>query len=120
MLPKTQKLLIATNNPGKVAELRGMLAGAPFELFSLSDFPVVTEVEETGMTFDENARLKATGYACQTGLLALADDSGLEVEALDNSPGVLSARYGGPGTRFFQKKVKMVFDLQQKRGKRRP
>lgn len=92
---KPQKLLVATNNLGKLAELRSLLADLPLELIGLSDFENVTEVEETGTTFIDNAKLKATGYAQQTDLLALADDSGLEVDALDGRPGVLSARYGG-------------------------
>lgn len=92
---KPQKLLIATHNFGKLAELRSLLTDLPLELIGLSYFENVTEVEETGTTFIDNAKLKATGYAQQTGLLALADDSGLEVDALDGRPGVLSARYGG-------------------------
>src|SRR5438445_1584639 len=107
------KLLIATNNPGKVAELKEMLAGARFELFSLADFPTVIEVEETGLTFIENARLKASAYAQQTGILALADDSGLEVEALDNRPGVLSARYGGRDASFAEKMEKLLAELDR-------
>ncbi len=113
MSSPTQQLLIATHNPGKVIELKDMLAGAPFDLFSLSDFPSVTEVEETGSTFDENARLKAADYAVQTGLLSLADDSGLEVEALDNGPGVFSARYGGADTNFAQKMAKLLAELEK-------
>lgn len=97
------KLLIATNNAGKVRELRDMLAGVPLDLVSLAEFPAVEEVEETGTTFAENARLKAVGYARQTGLPALADDSGLEIDALGGRPGVLSARYGGDETGFGEK-----------------
>ncbi|MEQ1923031.1 MAG: RdgB/HAM1 family non-canonical purine NTP pyrophosphatase [Pyrinomonadaceae bacterium] len=92
---KPQKLLVATHNLGKLAELRSLLEDLPFELVGLSDFDNVTEVEETGATFIDNAKLKAIGYAQQTGLFALADDSGLEVDALEGRPGVLSARYGG-------------------------
>ena len=90
-----KNLVVATNNLGKLAELRSLLAELPIELIGLSDFGDVTEVEETGSTFIDNAKLKAIGYARQTGLFALADDSGLEVDALDGRPGVLSARYGG-------------------------
>ncbi|HRI03973.1 MAG TPA: RdgB/HAM1 family non-canonical purine NTP pyrophosphatase [Pyrinomonadaceae bacterium] len=92
---KPQKLLVATHNLGKLAELRSLLAELPLELIGLSDFDTVTEVEETGLTFIDNAKLKAAGYAQQTGSFALADDSGLEVDALNGRPGVLSARYGG-------------------------
>ena len=91
------KLLVATRNPGKMVELKELLDGVPFQLTSLDDEDVVEEVEETGATFEENARLKASSYASLTGLLTLADDSGLEVDALDGEPGVHSARYGGPG-----------------------
>ena len=91
------KLLVATRNPGKMVELRELLDGIPFQLTSLDDEGVADEVEETGATFEENARLKASVYASMTGLLTLADDSGLEVDALDGEPGVHSARYGGSG-----------------------
>ena len=88
------KLLIATGNPGKMREYRELLAGVPFQLVSLSDVGITSEVEETGATFHENAALKTNGYAALSGLLTLADDSGLEVDALDGAPGVYSARYG--------------------------
>ena len=91
------KLLVATRNPGKMVELRELLDGVPFQLTSLDDEGVADEAEETGATFEENARLKASFYASLTGLLTLADDSGLEVDALSGEPGVHSARYGGPG-----------------------
>ena len=88
------KLLIATHNPGKVREYRALLGNVPFDLVSLSDAAITEEVEETGATFEDNARLKARGYAALSGLLTLADDSGLEVDALGGQPGVRSARYG--------------------------
>lgn len=88
-------LLIATHNPGKVAEIRRMLAAAGIAVRGLADFPAVAEVPETGQTFAENARLKALEYSRQTGLPALADDSGLEVDALGGEPGVHSAYYAG-------------------------
>ena len=113
MISKTQKLLLATNNSGKVCELREMLGDLPFELVGLADFPAVIEVEETGLTFNENARLKASGYALQAGLIALADDSGLEVEALGNRPGVLSARYGGENSSFAEKMAKLLGELDK-------
>jgi XTP/dITP diphosphohydrolase len=92
-----QELLIATGNKGKIAELQSLLASLPLRLRSLAEFPGVAEVEETGTTFSDNAVLKASAYAGQTGLWALADDSGLEVDALNGAPGVFSARYGGAG-----------------------
>ena len=88
------KLLIATGNPGKMREYRELLSGIPFQLVSLFDVGITDEVEETGTTFHENAALKTNGYAALSGLLTLADDSGLEVAALDGAPGVYSARYG--------------------------
>ena len=89
-------LLIATGNPGKVATLRRLLQNLPFHLVGLDSVPNVQTVAETGQTFEENACLKARGYASQSGLLTLADDSGLEVAALNGGPGIYSARYGGP------------------------
>jgi XTP/dITP diphosphohydrolase len=93
-------LLIATNNAGKVRELHELFSGMPIKLRSLGDFPGITEIDETGSTFLENAMLKAKGYAAQTGLMALADDSGLEVAALDGAPGIYSARFAGENTGF--------------------
>jgi len=97
----SQTLLIATKNAGKLREmreiLRDVLETRRIVLRTLEEFPTVSEVEEIGATFVENATLKARSYASQTNLLTLADDSGLEVEALDGAPGVLSARYGGSG-----------------------
>lgn len=92
-----RELLIATNNPGKLREFRDLLAGLPLTLVAPADIGLTLEVEETGKTFEENARLKALSYAQAGGRLALADDSGIEVDALWGAPGVLSARYGGPG-----------------------
>jgi len=89
-------LLIATSNPGKVAELAAMLEGLDCRVIGFSDLPEVpATVEETGQTFAENALIKAEHYHRLTGLPALADDSGLEVDTLDGRPGVYSARYGG-------------------------
>ena len=89
-------ILVATRNPGKIREYRELLGAASFRLVSLDDVGVADEVEETGQTFRENAVLKATLYAAAAGLPALADDSGLEVDALGGEPGVRSARYGEP------------------------
>ena len=87
------KLLVATTNPGKLAEYRALLQGAPLEVVGLRDAGVDLEVTETGATFEENALIKARAYASASTLLTLADDSGLCVDALDGAPGVLSARY---------------------------
>ena len=112
-------LLIATNNSGKIRELDDLFSGLAFELSSLTAFPDVSEIEETGATFAENARLKASGYALQTGLLSLADDSGLEVTALGGRPGVLTARYGGPETSFAEKMEKLLDELAATRDEKR-
>lgn len=94
------RLLIATTNPHKLREIRGLLAGVPIELVGLSDVPPVTEPEETGVTFEENARLKARSYAVATGMVTAADDSGLVVDALDGEPGVRSARFVSPDASY--------------------
>ncbi|MGI6649219.1 MAG: XTP/dITP diphosphatase [Bacillota bacterium] len=90
-----EKLVVATKNQGKLREVKALLADYPLEVLSLKDFPDLPEIEETGSTFAENALIKATTVAKQTGLLTLGDDSGLEVDCLDGRPGVLSARFAG-------------------------
>jgi non-canonical purine NTP pyrophosphatase (RdgB/HAM1 family) len=92
---KENRLLIATTNPGKVREIRGILAGVPVELHWLDEFPAIPDPEETGRTFAENACLKARYYNEKTGLVAAADDSGIEIDALGGAPGVQSARWNG-------------------------
>ncbi|MBN1399772.1 MAG: XTP/dITP diphosphatase [Anaerolineae bacterium] len=91
------RLLIATRNRGKKAEYADLLAGLDLELMSLADLGIEEEVPEQGATFAENALAKARAYAALSGLVTLADDSGLEVDVLDGAPGVYSARYGGEG-----------------------
>jgi XTP/dITP diphosphohydrolase len=89
------KLLLATNNAGKVKEYRSLLQGIPFELVTPKETGIDMDVEETGATYAENARLKACTLVKKSGLLTLADDSGIEVDALAGAPGVMSARYAG-------------------------
>ncbi len=89
------KILLATANSGKVKELEEMLTGMDITVLSLSDFSDFPEIEETGKTFAENAYLKARKAVEITGLVSLADDSGLEVDVLNGDPGVFSARYAG-------------------------
>ncbi|MBE0480186.1 MAG: XTP/dITP diphosphatase [Dehalococcoidia bacterium] len=89
------KLLIATNNAGKLKEYASLLQSLPFELTNLAAERIIEEVEETGASMMENAVLKATVYARLSGLVTLADDSGLEVDALGGEPGTLSRRYAG-------------------------
>lgn len=93
-------IVLATTNPGKIRELSRLLGGLSMEVKSLRDFPNIVDVEETGTTFRENAELKARSFAVQTGELSLADDSGLEIEALGNAPGVHSARFAGASTAY--------------------
>ena len=92
-----RKVLLATNNAHKVAEYRQLLAGIPFELVTPADVGLDLDVEENGDTYAENATLKAVAFARASGLLSLADDSGLEVAALGGEPGVRSSRFAGPG-----------------------
>ena len=90
------KLLVATHNRGKLRELAELLGDVPYALVSLDDLGIHDDVEETGSSFEENAALKAETYCALAGVLTLADDSGLEVDALNGEPGVRSARYAGP------------------------
>jgi XTP/dITP diphosphohydrolase len=90
-----RRVVLATRNRHKVEELRRILAPLEVELVSLADFPEVPDVPETGATFADNAMLKARAAAAATGLVAIADDSGLAVDALNGMPGVLSARWSG-------------------------
>ena len=89
------RLLVATTNRGKLAEIRDILAGMPTTLASLDDHPRIAAPDETGATFAANARLKARHYAEATGELTVAEDSGLEIDALDGQPGLRSARFNG-------------------------
>lgn len=89
------KLVLATRNQGKVREMSELLGPQGIEIISLAEFPELGDVEEDGDTFRENAIKKASAVCEQTGLMALADDSGLEVDALDGAPGVHSARFAG-------------------------
>jgi len=91
------KLLIATTNAGKVREIRRSLAGLPFEIVSLAEVLPGASFREKGKAFLENARSKSLHYGRKSGLLTLAEDSGLEVDALDGAPGVHSARFSRPG-----------------------
>ena len=101
-------VLAATRNPGKLREIREIVAGTPLVWHSLDEYPEVPEVEESGATFAENARLKALQYAQATGLCTLADDSGLEVDALGGAPGVHSARYAGQPCDYAANNRKLV------------
>jgi XTP/dITP diphosphohydrolase len=111
------RLLIATTNRGKVREYVDLLAGLQFEPVDLADVGINDDVDETGTTYEENAILKARAYALQSGLLTLADDSGLEVAALDGRPGVYSARYASDSPTRIHKllaEMKIVPDDQRR------
>jgi len=106
------KLLVATRNEGKVCELTDMLTDIRVDWLSLNDISLTHEVAETGSTFAENAILKANEYAQESKLLTLADDSGLEVDALDGRPGVHTARFGGPGLTSEQRYQLLLSELE--------
>jgi XTP/dITP diphosphohydrolase len=90
-----KKIILGSHNKGKLLEIKAILADVPIQLVSLADFPGALDVEETGDTFQENAELKALTLARHLNEWVLADDSGLEVDALDGAPGVYSARFAG-------------------------
>jgi XTP/dITP diphosphohydrolase len=104
------RIVLATGNPGKVGEFSQLLAGLPIEIVPQSDLRV-PEAEETGLTFVENAILKARNAAAHTDLPALADDSGIEVDALLGQPGVHSARYAGPDANSAENMAKLLREL---------
>ena len=113
-----KKLLIATNNKGKVKELQDLLKDTGLELVTPADINLNLEVEEDGTTYAENASKKAVAFAHASGLISLADDSGLEVDALNGAPGLYSARYHPkPGANDADRRAYMVENL---RGKPRP
>jgi XTP/dITP diphosphohydrolase len=94
------RLLVATTNTGKLREIRSLLAGAPAELVTLRDLPPISEPVETGLTFEDNARLKALYYSAHTGMTTVAEDSGLVIDGLDGQPGVHSARFLRPDASY--------------------
>ncbi len=102
------RLVIGTTNPNKLAEIQGILGEVPVDLVPVSAFPDVGEPEEHGTTFAENAREKARFYARMTRLPAVAEDSGLAIDALGGEPGVYSARYGGPAAATYPQKFALI------------
>ena len=105
------RLLIATTNPGKVREYQQLLNGLNCDLIGLSEVGITQEVDETGSTYEANALLKAREYAVLSGLLTLADDSGLEVDALNGRPGVHSARYAPDSPARIQRLLAEMHDV---------
>jgi XTP/dITP diphosphohydrolase len=112
---KGLRLLVATTNPNKVREIRQLLAGAAVDLVTLDAWPGIPAPEETGRTFEDNARAKALYYAAATGELTVAEDSGLVIDALDGAPGVESARFGGAGTSYLAK-FALIYDALRATG----
>jgi XTP/dITP diphosphohydrolase len=109
------KLLIATNNKGKVKELQDLLKDIGLELVTPADINLDLDVEEDGATYAENAAKKARAFAHASGLISLADDSGLEVDALDGAPGLYSARYHPkPGANDADRRAYMIENLKDK------
>lgn len=105
------EIVVATGNKGKVAEIAAALATLPVKILSLGDLDAVPEAVENGETFEANAVLKATHYSLHTGKPCLADDSGLEVDALHDAPGVYSARYSGEGATDAANNEKLLAEL---------
>jgi len=113
-----RKLVVATTNRGKLKEISMLLDGAPVTMMTLADFPDIAPPAETGTTFAENARLKALFYAKHTGELTVAEDSGLEVDALDGAPGVESARFGGADSTYPEKFALLYDALRERKASR--
>jgi len=109
-----RRLVIATTNTGKLLEIRPILHGVSVDLRTLADYAPIDAPDETGRTFAENARLKALYYAERLGELTVAEDSGLEVDALDGAPGVLSARYGGEDATYPEKFTRIYDALRER------
>jgi XTP/dITP diphosphohydrolase len=115
-----RKFLLATTNADKVREIRALMAGADVEIVGLDSLAPIESPEETGATFAENARIKARHYATRSGLRAIAEDSGLEVDALDGAPGIESARFGGPRSSYPEKFAKLYAMLDARGGRDSP
>jgi XTP/dITP diphosphohydrolase len=109
------RLLVATTNRNKVREIHQLLDGVPVALTTLDEWPDLEAPEETGRTFEENARGKALYYAAATGELTVAEDSGLAIDALDGLPGVESARFGGADTSY-PDKFALIYEALRARG----
>ena len=113
------KIIFATGNEGKMKEVRMILEDLGLPVLSLKDAGITADVEENGTTFEENAQIKAKAIMEMTGALVLADDSGLEVDALDKEPGIYSARYMGHDTSYHNKNQNIIDRLEGKVGEER-
>jgi XTP/dITP diphosphohydrolase len=107
------KIVLATHNEHKCAEMSALLSNFPIEILSLKDFPEIGEIIEDGATLQENALIKARTVHTKTGLNAWADDTGLEVKALDGKPGIYSARYAGENCSYSDNVHKLLENMQQ-------
>jgi len=107
-----RNLLLATTNHHKLEEYRAIFSNLPFSLLSLNDLQLDLHIEETGTTFAENAELKSLAYAQASGMLSLADDSGLVIDALGGAPGVYSARFAGEDTSYIERFRLILEQLQ--------
>ena len=106
------EIVLATRNIGKLKEFERLLGGLDVTLHTLNEFPDVSDIEESGSTFEENALIKATEVSRTTGMVVIADDSGLAVEALGGRPGVMSARYSGEDADDSKNNTKLILDMQ--------
>ncbi len=113
MVTKLDRLVLATQNKGKCVEIQKLLYGTDVDLLSLADFPNVPDIVEDGDTFEENALKKARFVADTLGLTALADDSGLCVDALSGRPGVMSARYAGPNSDDRLRYIRVLDEMKE-------
>ena len=111
-MPAPKKIVLATRNPGKVAELRSLLDGVAIEVISAADYPDAPHIEEDEPTLEGNSRKKALALFQHTGIPSLADDTGLEVDALGGAPGVHSARFAGPDANDARNRRKLLYALQ--------
>jgi XTP/dITP diphosphohydrolase len=118
-IAQTTRLLVATTNPGKLREITPLLSGLPIELVTLADLPPIPEPEESAATFWENARIKALAYARASRLTTVAEDSGLEIDALGGEPGVHSARFLGASTPYPARFEAIFHRLRSERRKAR-
>jgi XTP/dITP diphosphohydrolase len=116
---KRTVLLVATTNPDKLREIRSLLSDVPVELVTLRDLPPIEEPEETGLTFEENARLKAFYYGQRSGLTTVAEDSGLSIDAMNGEPGVRSARFLRPDASYPERFAEIFRRLGREPGKGR-
>jgi XTP/dITP diphosphohydrolase len=117
--PPRRELLVATRNSGKVQEIKLALQDLPLRLRFLDEFPELSAVDESGKSYEENAIIKARSYSKQTGLCALADDSGLEVAALGGAPGVWSKRYAGSEASDEERIDRLLSELSRSQGRER-